>query len=256
MREIIKELKVGIRSGRFLILSASFIFYGLLTPILLTVIMPEVLAKQFRGEDLESLLGMLDASQTAVMTSFLGDISEIGTLLVAFVLCGLIAQEVKENTLVLPLSSGSRYHQIIGAKALVYGSFLLVVSMLALLADYLYAGMLTSFEVDWTTVAAAGLLVGYYMFFLVVCVMMWGSLINKPIAAGFLTLATTFGMQFLAGLLQKGSWVPSGLLADATNFSGTVSDTLPLTLAVTAGMIVLMLYVTHVRLGRMEWNGR
>jgi len=118
-RETIKEIKVGIRSGRFLILLISMVFYGLLTPIMVTVILPKVLASQFQGEDVSALLNAMGTDQMSTMTSYMGDVYEMGTLLVTFVLCGLVALEIKENTLVLPLCAGSKYHEIIGAKALV-----------------------------------------------------------------------------------------------------------------------------------------
>ena len=255
-REIVKEIKVGVRSGRFLILLASMVFYGLLTPIMLTVILPKVLSSQFQGEDVSALLNAMGTDQMATMTSYMSDIYEIGTLLVTFVLCGLIAQEIKDNTLVLPLCAGSRYHEIIGAKALVYSIFLLAASMLALSADYLYSGLIIDFEVGLGSVFTGGALQGLYFSYLVVCVMMWGSLTKSPIAAGFLTLGTTYGMHFVAGLFQKSNWVPSGLMTQAANFSGNVSDSLLATVGITVMIIMMMLAITQVRLGKLEWNGR
>ena len=255
-REIIKEIKVGVRSGRFLILLASLVFYGLLTPIMLTVILPKALASQFQGEDVSALLNAMGTDQIATMASYVGDVYEMGTLLVTFVLCGLIAQEIKENTLVLPLCAGSRYHEIIGAKALVYSIFLLAAAMLALGGDYLYSGLIINFEVGMGSVVTSMALQGLYFSYLVVCVMMWGSLTKSPIAAGFLTLGTTFGVQFVAGLFQKSSWVPSGLMTEAANFSGTASDNLLATIGITLLIIMTMLAITQVRLGKLEWNGR
>jgi hypothetical protein len=255
-REIIKEIKVGIRSGKFLILSASLVFYGLFTPIMVKMILPRILASQFQGQDVSALLGVMGTDQMATMAGYMGDIYEIGTLLVTFVLCGLIAQEIRDNTLVLPLCAGSRYHQIIGAKALVYGIFLLAASLLALGADYLYSGLLMNFEVETGSVITGGMLQGLYFAYLVVSVMMWGSLTKSPIAAGFLTLGTTFGVQFVAGLFQKSNWVPSGLMTEAANFSGTASDNLPATIGITFLIIMIMLAITQVRLGKLEWNGR
>jgi hypothetical protein len=255
-REIIKEIKVGIRSGRFLILLVSLVFYGLLTPIMLTVILPKALTSQFQGEDVSALLNAMGTDQIATMASYVGDVYEIGTLLVTFVLCGLIAQEIKENTLVLPLCAGSKYHEIIGAKALVYSIFLLAAAILALGADYVYSGLIINFEVGMGAVVTSMALQGLYFSYLVVCVMMWGSLTKSPIAAGFLTLGATFGVQFVAGLLQKSSWVPSGLMTEAANFSGTPSDNLLVTIGITFFIIMMMLAIAQVRLGKLEWNGR
>lgn len=255
-REVIKEIKVGIRSGRFLILLASLLFYALLTPILLTTVLPKILASQFEGPEAEALLAALGTDQTAIMGSYVGDVYEIGTILVTFVLCGLIAQEIKENTLVLPLCAGSRFHHIIGSKALVYSIFLMAAAILSLLADYLYSGLLLSFDVDIALVFGGAGLMGLYLSYLVVCVMMWGAVVKSPVGAGFLTLGTTFGMHFVAGLFQKGNWVPSGLISAAADFSGKESGNLMAAIAVTLLMMGAMLAITQIRLRTLEWNGR
>lgn len=255
-REMMKEIKIGIRSGRFLTLSASMIFYALLTPVMVTMILPKVLANQFQGQDVTALLGAMGTDQISIMGSYMGDIYEIGTLLVTFMLCGLIAQEIKENTLVLPLCAGSRYHEIIGSKVLVYSMFLIAVSLLALLADYLYSGILTDFHVEMTSVITSGVLQGLYFSYLVACVMMWGSITKSPIAAGFLTLGTTFGMHFVAGLFKRSTFVPSGLMTQAANFTGVGSDDLLATIGITLTIILIMIAITQIRLGRLEWNGR
>lgn len=255
-REIIKEIKVGMRSGKFLILLAGLVFYALLTPVMLTTILPKVLASQLEGEAAALLLETMAIDQAATMASYLGDIYEIGTILVTFVLCGLIAQELKENTLVLPLCAGSRFHQILGGKALVYCGFLTVVSILALFTDFLYAGLLLEFEVDPMQVLAGAGLMGLYMSYLVVCVMMWGAVVKNPVGAGFLTLATTFGMQFVAGLFEKGSFVPAGLMGAAADFSARDAGDTALAIGVTALLMGIMLAVSQLRLATLEWNGR
>ena len=48
--EIIKELRYAIRSGRALILFASFLFFALLTPVMLKVVLPMVLSGQLAGK--------------------------------------------------------------------------------------------------------------------------------------------------------------------------------------------------------------
>ena len=255
-RELIKEIKVGMRSGKFLILLAALFFYALLTPIMLTMILPEILASQLDEEAAALLLSEMAVDQAAAMASYIGDVYEIGTILVTFVLCGLLAQEIKDNTLVLPLCAGSRYHQILGGKSLVYSIFLMGVSVLALFADFLYAGLLLEFDVDpWRVLAGAGLM-GLYMSYLVVCVMMWGTLVKNPLGAGFLTLATTFGMQFAAGLFQKGSFVPAGLMSAAADFSGRDAGDTAAAIGLTVLLMGVMLAVSQVRLATLEWNGR
>jgi len=254
MREFGKEIKFGFRSGKLLILLASFLFFALLTPLMLKVILPEVLKSQ--GVSPADLAGMTALTQSACIQIYMNDVFEIGTLIVAFTLCGLLAQEIRDNTLVLPLCSGRRFAHILSAKFLVFGAALVLIPVLALIADYLYAGMLFSFEVDLLPILRAGVLQGGYMLFLLACVILWGVLLKKPVAAGFLTLATAFGLHFVGGLLGFQAWIPSGLLLQAQRLTEPPEPSLAGTLLVTLTLMLVMIVFTLWRMKRMEWNER
>ena len=58
--EIIKEMRYAIRSGRALILFASFLFFALLTPVMLKVVLPMVLSGQLGGETTQGISGLTD----------------------------------------------------------------------------------------------------------------------------------------------------------------------------------------------------
>lgn len=256
MQEIKKELRFGLRSGKLLVLTASFLFFALLTPVMLKTILPQVLGSRLSGDAPQALLSIMQMTQTACIQSYMGDVFEIGSIIVAFTLCGLMAQEIRENTLVLPLCSGKRFAHILGAKLVVFGLALLLIPILALMADYVYAGILFSFEASLPSILRGGLLQGVFMVFLLSCLILWGTLMKKPIPAGFLTLATVFGLYFTGELFQIHGYLPSGLLIQAQRLSEPTDPSLAGTLCITALLVFAMTAFALRRLESMEWNER
>ena len=99
--ELQKEIRYALRSGRILILFASLLFLALLTPIMLKVVLPQVL-----GGEVNDLVMM---TQRDCIRSYLGDVFEIGGIVIAFTLCGLTACELQGDTL-LQCVPGSFLH--------------------------------------------------------------------------------------------------------------------------------------------------
>lgn len=254
--EIRKEVSYALRSGRILILFVSFLFFALLTPIMLKVILPQVLGNQLTGEASEQIGDMMNMTQLGCIQSYMGDVFEIGTIIIAFTLCGLTASEIRGNTWVLPLCVGKRFGQMVGAKLTVFGVLLVTVSVLALLADYGYSGLLFGFEVEFFPVLYGGILQGIYMLFLLSCLIMWGVFMKKPIPTGFLTLATAYGIHFISSLLGVQHWTPSGLLTEAQRLIPEINKSLFIPLAVTVLLISFMTAFAVYRLRRIEWNSR
>ncbi len=254
--EVGKELRYALRSGRALILLASFLFFALLTPIMLKVVLPLVLSGQFAGEAPQGVGGMEDMTQLDCVRNYMDDVYEIGTIVIAFTLCGLTASEIRGNTWVLPLCAGKRFARMVFAKLLVFGALLIAVAILALFADYAYSGALFGFEIGVLPILYGGLLQGVYMLFLLSCLIMWGVYAKKPIPAGFLTLATAFGMHFVSALLGFGQWTPSGLLIEAQKLRPEAVSSLFIPLIATVLLIALTLVLTISRLKRLEWNVR
>lgn len=253
--EIIKELRYAVRSGRLLILFASFLFFALLTPVMLKVVLPMVLSGQLAGEAAQGIGGLTDMTQLDCIRNYMDDVLQIGTIIIAFTLCGLTASEIRDHTWVLPICAGKRFGRMLGAKLLVFGTLMTAIPVLALLADYGYSGLLFGFEIGVLPILYGGVLQGIYVLFLLSCLIMWGVLMKRPIPAGFMTLATAFGIHFVSSLLNIQSWTPSGLLAQAQKLTPSLASLL-LPLSVTIVVMVFMITLTLSRLRRMEWNVR
>jgi len=256
IQEIHKEIQFGLRNSRFLVLAIGFIFFAVLTPIMMKVVLPQILASQFPDLSAEALQGMFNASQLGTIQSYMGDAVEIGSIIVAFALCGLLAQEIKDNTLVLPLCSGKRLGNIVGAKMIVFGMWLVFSTTIALVIDYVYAGLLFSFDIGLAPILRGGVLQGLYMVFLLASLIMWGALLKNPLAAGFASLATVFGLQIGSNLLKIQKYTPAALLAEAQQLAPASSPHLLTSLCITVVIITVFLAITFMRLQNMEWNQR
>ncbi len=255
-QDIKKEILFGLRNSRFLILFTGFLFFAVLTPVMTKVVLPIILKSQFPGMTEPLLADMLDMTQLGCLRSYMGDVFEIGSIIVAFSLCGLIAQEIKDNTLVLPLCAGRQFGSIIGAKILVFGTVLILTPTISLIVDYVYAGLLFSFDIGIAPILRAGLLQGVYMVFLLLCLIMWGSIFKKPVATGALALVTAFGLHFIGGAMGIHAYLPSGLLAEAQLLTVVPNASLIQTLCITTGIIIVFAFITLLRLKKLEWNER
>ena len=256
MQVIKKEICYGLRSYRFIILLVGFLFFAMLNPVMSKFVMPEIMKSQMPGLTEEAMAQMMATTQLGVMRTYMGDVFEIVSLLVAFSLCGLIAQEIKDNTLVLPLCSGKRFGTIVFAKIIVFGTVLIVIPVIAVLIGFAYSGIIFTFDLAVGPVIRAGLLQGMFMVFVVALLIMWGAILKKPILAGFATLATMFGLHFVGNALRISMYLPAGLLEEAALFAVLPAPSLSQTLSITIGIILILVAATLLRLKTMEWNER
>lgn len=255
-QDIFKEIRYGLRNSRFLILMTGFLFFAIFNPLMSKLVIPNIMKSQMPGLTDEAIKEMLNLTQIGVIRAYMGDIFEIGSIIVAFTLCGLMAQEIKDNTLVLPLCSSKLFGSVVTAKLLVFGSVLVLSPTVALMVNYLYAGLLFSFDIGLAPIIRGGLLQGVYMVFLLTSLLLWGAIIKKPIAAGIMTLVTGYGLHFIGGLLRIHAWLPSGILNEAQLLDTTISPELLQTLSVTIAIVLAMATITWLRLKTMEWNER
>lgn len=255
-QELMKELRYGARNSRFIILAASFLFYALLTPIMTKVILPQVLKSQFPGMGTDLLEQMINMTQTGSLQSYIGDIFELGTIIVAFTLCGLLAQDIRDNTLVMPLCSGKSYHGILLSKLIVFGCSLLIIPVAALSASYAYSGLLFSFDVSFTAVLLSGFYQGLYLVFLLALILLIGTLISKPVATGLLALGITYFQNLIGGLFDVKKYLPAGLISSSVNLSKEFAGEQIASVLITTALIVVITMATLLRLRHMEWNLR
>lgn len=253
MSNIRKEIIEGIRTYRFLIIFAAFLFFALLDPVLNKLILPSILKSQFAGIDEGMLSQMVISTQVDCVRGYLSDTFEITTLIVTLVLAACIAGEIKNRTLIFPLCSGKKFLSLVLSKLAVYGTVIILSSTASVLIDYYYAGMLFGFElVTIQYVLLAGLSLGLYFVFVFSCVMLFGSLVSRSIAAGLLALVPAYGISIVLPMFGIEKFSPAGLLTIGAQMSAGMGNDLLLPVGITAGVILVLSLLTVIRLESYE----
>ena len=255
IKELKKEWLFAIRNGRLFILLMSFLFLAILTPIMLKVILPEILKWQFPSFSPEDLSMMINASHLTSVQGFMSDVFELGLIIIVFSLCGILAQELRDNTFVLPLVSGNKFAHMIAAKLSVFGFTLMIIVLLTILINYAYSGVLFEFDVAFTDVLASGILLGFYMVYIIANLIMWGALLKRTLPAGFITLVVAYLIHALGSLFDIHRFLPSGLIHSSSQFQ---FEWLPIlsSVGITLVVIAAMMMITHTTLKKMEYNIR
>lgn len=254
MRQAIKkEIIEGIRTYRFLIIMAIFLFFALMNPILNKLVLPEVLKSQFNGISEDMLSQMIVTSQRECVRGYLTDVFEIATIVVVLTLSAIIAGELKSKTFIFPICSRKDFATLILAKLIVYGSFLMLAPTVSALIDYAYSGALFGVDLPSTIpIVRSGLLQGLYYVYVLGLVMIAGSFAKKPMTAGLIALVPAYGTHILAQLLGAGGYTPSGLLSEAGMLAVTMSREIILPIVVTISAIVVLVVLTVIRLQALE----
>lgn len=248
-----KEILEGIRTYKFLIIIIVFMFFALLNPVMNKLILPEILKSQFTGMSEDMLNSMLVTSQVDNVIGYIGDIFEIGTIVVVLSLASLVAGELKNRSFIFPVCSGKSFTGMVASKIIVYGVFTIIVALLAVLTDYLYAGVLFGFDIQGIMpVIRAGLLLGLFFAFLISLVIASGAFVKKPITAGLIALIPAYGISIVSGLFKINKYTPAGLLTEANRLAEKADPGLILTVLITITLIVAFSALAVLKLNSIE----
>jgi ABC-2 type transport system permease protein len=251
-----KEFLFGLRNSKLLIISITYFFFAFSVPVMVKVLLPMVLKSQFPGMSDSDIALMIDISQMGSMANYMSNIFEVGLIIFSFTLSGLMASEIKDNTLVLPICSGRKFESILFSKLFVFGLILVVTSLLSMLTTYAYSGLIFGFDIGLGTVLKSSLLDGLYMIFVLSLILVYGTFLKKPIATGLLTIGTIYATSILGSMLKISKFLPSGLSVEANQFRALVDSNTIIPVVVTVLIIILLQLVTLYKLKHMEWNQR
>jgi ABC-2 type transport system permease protein len=248
-----KEILEGIRTYRFLSILVVLTFFSILNPVMNKMILPEILKSQFEGIEEEMLSQMIISNQTDCLRAFMGDIFEIGTLVIVLVTAALIAGERKEKTLILPVCSNKKMEDIVLAKNLVYGVFTIICIVLAILIDYLYAGVLFGYDgLEIGAVIAGGIYIGIYYYMVISIVMFIGTLLKNTITTALISMLLVYGSNIIAGFFENGSKSPKGLFDEAMLLSYNMREEIIVPIIVTLSISFLLTVITIIRMKKLD----
>jgi len=242
-----KELLEAFRTKKLMVLGIVVIFFALLDPVMLRL--TPYMLEQIGGIDIS---GMIQLSQVAQMKEFQQDIYQLFTIVLVIIIGNVWLNEVKQETLIIPLSKGLKLGSIMKGKIVVYALYVNLLMLAGYSINYYYSGVIFGFGVDYYQVVISAMLMGIFYTFAIVLIIALSPVISNFPGVVFVTLIILFGGPFLVSLLEIEAFTPFGLLNEAAMFPRMLSKNIPVTI-VCMMMISSMFYYVGIKVaGKKE----
>ncbi len=245
-----KEIMESIRSYRYIILAAVFIGYGILDPVLLKML-PAILEKQGdAGIDYSQLFRI---TQVSALQSFMGNLFQMGILVLVLCLMGVVSEEIKNYTFVLPSTKKLSFGGVVLSKSLHYSLLMVVLIFSALMVNYYY--ITTLFQDDFVTfqqVMKSGFFISCYFIFIINLLVCISSFFKKGGIVSLVTLGISLSMPFLSQINALRKVLPYYFLQRAGQLSQPLDSSIILPLILLVTYIVLLNIIAILKLNRVE----
>ena len=109
-----KELLESWRTYKLIVMAATFIFLGILSP-LTALIFPDLLSRMMETSGIV-IAEIPEATAFDSWMQFFGNIAQLGMIILIIVFSGIMANEFSKGTLVNVLTKGMKRHTVIAAK--------------------------------------------------------------------------------------------------------------------------------------------
>lgn len=210
-----KECIESIRQYRYIIFAVGIIGFAILDPVMLKLL-PKLMGDKIPG-DLSSLMVFTPKS---TLNSYIKDLNQIGIMVAAFALGGILCEERTSEKFVFPYSKGSSPAGIVLAKFIYYTIMISLFIVLGFIIAYYYAGILFKGEkVGIVGVLDSALLISIYFIFVISLSMLLSSIVKKGVTAGFITLITVFIISSISGIKAIDKFLPCTLVTNAYSYT-------------------------------------
>ncbi len=248
---VLKEFRSNWRSFRYPAFLLVVLFFALLDPPM-TRYMDEIMG--YFAEGLEMVLPEPTAEDAFI--SYLSDVSQIGIMVLIFVVMGSVAREKSNGVTGWMLSKPiGRWHYL-AAKLIVHYAVIIVGLTVCSAFAYLYTmsllGAIPLAAAVWGTLALTA-----YIILMATVTFTFSTILNSPLQAGGFTVL----IFFLSGILNifisntsAANYYPNTLLGQLGPLVNGTSGPADIfgALAVTLGLCILLAVITGVRFSRME----
>lgn len=253
MSMIKKEILEGVRNYRFLTIFFALLFFAVLDPVMTKYILPEILKSQFDGMTADMMAQMVDMTQRGAIVSYLGDAKEISSIVIVFVLSGLLAKELTEKTLILPICSGKKYTEIVLSKVIVFGGFTMIAAIFTGLINFFYSSLLFEMNItSWWIILKSSLIMGFMLVFMISVILLTGVFVRKAILSGILTLGFIYLLGIIGGLFNVNEYLPTGLYSEMLQLTKSMSREAFISLTITIILTASFTALAIIRLKKME----
>ncbi len=240
-----KEIIESIRQYRYVIIAIGIVFFAVSNPILMKML-PKILSNQMSA-DLSSLFVV---TRRAALINHIGDLLEIGFLVIIFTLSSTLSDELISKKLVFPYSKGCSPAQMVVAKFIHHVLATSLIIVLGFIINYYYVNILiTGDDVPFLSYMLSAVLVGVYFMFNIGMCMLFSSLFKKGFVAGLISIAVSYSLIPISGINAIKAYMPYRLISAATAFSIEGAVTAIIT---AAAVSTLFIALTCYRMSKAE----
>jgi len=244
-----KEILEAKRTNKYLILFVGTIFWALLSPLMLKLL--PILMKNYIPADLAGMFSTF--TRDAAFLSYLSDLFEIGTLIIALTLMGLVANEVYGKKLIFPYSRGVNPSGIVLAKYIHYAVTISIFILIAFLTNYFYVNRLfTGGILSIGIVLKSSLLYMLYYSVLLSILLYFSSLFKRGLIAGITVLVLGYSLSIFNNFETIRVYLPNYLLLKAADIGYVFDSSLIPTIIVSFFIITLMIFLSILRMKKID----
>ena len=245
-----KEIVEAKRTHKYLVLFIGIIFWpAILNPLTLKLL--PLLMKNYMPPD---LIGMFSTfTRDAAFQSFLNDSFQIGMIVMALALMGLVANEVRLKRLVFPYSRGANPYGIVLAKYIHYAVTISLFILLAFLTNYFYVNRLfTGGILSIGIVLKSSLLYMLYYSVLLSILLYLSSLFKRGLIAAITVLVLGYSLSIFNNFKVVRAYLPNYLLFKAADIGYVFDSSLIPTVIVSFFIITLMIFLSILRMKKID----
>ena len=241
-----KEIKEQLKTYRFFITAAVFLFFGLATPLMLKYL-PQLI--KIAGEDI--VIDIPPATAVQALAEYADTIVQVGILMVVLIAMGAISGEIYKGTAAMVLSKPVSRASFILAKLFALSTNFITALILASAACYGYTVLLLGEANFIAFIALNGLLILFFMV-AISLTLLFSSIFRSHLAAGGLALVVLIGQALMVNIPRLGDYMPSKLLSWGTGLISGEEAGAWGALRISLAIIVACLYLTWLRMRNKE----
>jgi len=229
-----KEIREQVRTYRLLILAATFVVFGFLSPLLAKV-GPELMQRFDTGE---MIIQMPTPTTAFALAQYVKNLTQFGVLLVILLTMGAVAREKDKGTAAMILSKPVARSSFLMAKFVAISLSFLVSLALAAAAAYIYTVILFG-SLDGVLFTKINLLLAFFLLVFIAITLLCSTLVTSQVAAGGLAFGVLIISTALGSLPRVGRYAPGAVIAWTNRLAaGDSSDAWP---AVTVSLAIVIL---------------
>lgn len=244
-----KEILEAVRSYKYLILFSGIVFWAIMNPLMIKL-MP-LLLKNYLPTDLSVLFS--EYTIDAAFIDFMGNLFEIGTLVIVFSLMGLISNEVYSKKLVFPYSRGAEPAGFVTAKYIHYMFTISLFILVAFLTNYFYTTRL--FEggtLSIGIVLKSSLLYIIYYALLLSFLIFLSSLFRRGLVVGFSVAILAYSLSIFNRFNIIKAYFPNYLLYKAADLGHVFDNSLIPIFIISFCMIIILIFFSILRMRKID----